>query len=331
MKYVYIFLVNLFPLFAVAQNADTTQVIITGNCWGGVKKTKVAPDTVKTIRYTCRATKMTGSSEPLFVVDGIPVDYTEVLRKLTSSDIDEIYVLKGSTSQAMFGCRAGNGAIIIITRKMKQRIFRVTDFVNGAAIGHATLRFENTKDRHLWTVMADEKGYFSTDQLKKGQSYQVTITSAGYQPLQYLFLNKSADTLTELKLSRNTITCDTVYITGIQPRTSGCGNWYRVSKAGRDILPLDINKQPLLHIFPNPVSKGQTLQVQWKPDNQPITSFRIITLDGKIVSRQQIPVKESGKNNYSLVTDTRWSAGIYFVQAVCENGRIAASGKILIQ
>ncbi|MCX6319893.1 MAG: carboxypeptidase regulatory-like domain-containing protein [Bacteroidetes bacterium] len=329
MKYVYIFLLSLFTITTVAQNPDTAKVIITGNCWGGIKKSNGAPDTVKTTRYACRVTKMTGSSEPLLVVDGIPVEYTEMLRTLNRSDIDEVYVLKSSTSQAIYGCRAFNGAIIITTRKMKQRIFRVTDFVNGAAIGHATIRFENTKDHHLWTVMADEKGCFTTDQLKSGQSYQLTITSAGYQPLQYFFRNKSADTLTELKLSRNTKNCDTAYVTGIPARTRGCG--IIITKAGRDILPLDANKQPLLGIFPNPVRKGQALQVQWKNENEPIAAVRITTLDGKIIHRQTIPLNESGKGNISLITDSRWAAGVYFLQTVCENGRIAASGKILIQ
>ncbi len=68
-------------------------------------------------------------SEPLYVVDGIPIisrtssefaiTSTNVLADLNPSDIDEVVVLKDASAAAIYGSRAANGVILITTRKGK--------------------------------------------------------------------------------------------------------------------------------------------------------------------------------------------------------------------
>lgn len=69
-------------------------------------------------------------SEPLYVVDGIPiisrtsdefsVTSTNVLADLNPSDIEEVTVLKDAYAAAIYGSRAANGVILITTKKGKR-------------------------------------------------------------------------------------------------------------------------------------------------------------------------------------------------------------------
>lgn len=76
-----------------------------------------------------------GENQPLFVVDGIPVnnstrgsggtwgglDYGSPIADINPDDIAEITVLKGPNASALYGARAGNGAIVITTKKGNSR------------------------------------------------------------------------------------------------------------------------------------------------------------------------------------------------------------------
>ncbi|HNI44490.1 MAG TPA: SusC/RagA family TonB-linked outer membrane protein, partial [Chitinophagales bacterium] len=83
-------------------------------------------------RITLRgAMSITGSNEPLFVVDGVPIDNKNYgtagdgggfdmpngIADLNPDDIASISVLKGPAASALYGSRGGNGAILITTKK----------------------------------------------------------------------------------------------------------------------------------------------------------------------------------------------------------------------
>ncbi len=75
-------------------------------------------------------TTFTGSNQPLFVVDGIPIDNGGGATPLQSGpsvsnrgidlnqeDIETISVLKGPSAAVLYGSRASNGVIVITTKK----------------------------------------------------------------------------------------------------------------------------------------------------------------------------------------------------------------------
>jgi TonB-linked SusC/RagA family outer membrane protein len=79
------------------------------------------------------ATSIGGNNQPLFVVDGIPIDnstyatrsletggggydYGNTAQDLNPDDIASISVLKGPNAAALYGARAANGAIIVTTK-----------------------------------------------------------------------------------------------------------------------------------------------------------------------------------------------------------------------
>ncbi|NEU09091.1 TonB-dependent receptor [Flavihumibacter sp. R14] len=56
------------------------------------------------------------SSEPLYVIDGVPTSDT---RSLSPSDIETITVLKDASSAAIYGAQGANGVVLITTKKGK--------------------------------------------------------------------------------------------------------------------------------------------------------------------------------------------------------------------
>ncbi len=59
-----------------------------------------------------------GNVEPLFIVDGIPVD-EDGFRSINQNDINTISVLKDAAATSIYGNRGGNGVIVITTKKGK--------------------------------------------------------------------------------------------------------------------------------------------------------------------------------------------------------------------
>ena len=82
------------------------------------------------------ATSLNGDNQPLFVIDGVPVnntlnnssqignqnvvDYGNAISDLNPDDIASISVLKGPSAAALYGSRAGNGVVLITTKTGKK-------------------------------------------------------------------------------------------------------------------------------------------------------------------------------------------------------------------
>lgn len=58
---------------------------------------------------------ITGSNDPLWVVDGIPMQSTSV--NLNPNDVQSIDVLKDASASAIYGARGSNGVIIVTTKR----------------------------------------------------------------------------------------------------------------------------------------------------------------------------------------------------------------------
>jgi len=65
------------------------------------------------------ARSLTGSNQPLYVVDGLPVSGGERAIDFNPADIESIDILKGPAASALYGLRASNGVIVITTKSGK--------------------------------------------------------------------------------------------------------------------------------------------------------------------------------------------------------------------
>jgi|SRR6185503_36763 TonB-dependent SusC/RagA subfamily outer membrane receptor len=65
------------------------------------------------------ATSFSGGTEPLYVVDGLPIQAGPggALTGINPNDIESIRVLKDAADTAMYGVRGANGVIVIKTKR----------------------------------------------------------------------------------------------------------------------------------------------------------------------------------------------------------------------
>lgn len=98
----------------------------------GVNVSKPASGVMGSSRIIIRGNgSLNGSNQPLYVIDGIPMDNTNYgqtgmwggsdggdgISSINSEDIESMSVLKGGTAAALYGSRASNGAIVITTKR----------------------------------------------------------------------------------------------------------------------------------------------------------------------------------------------------------------------
>lgn len=89
-------------------------------------------------------TELTGNNQPLYVVDGVPLDNTNFgsageqggydlgdgISAINPDDIETMTVLKGPAASALYGSRASHGVILITTKKAEQE--KVSVEYNGS-------------------------------------------------------------------------------------------------------------------------------------------------------------------------------------------------------
>ncbi len=92
-----------------------------------------------------------GTSNPLWVIDGIPVNTGDasrlqttgnLLSSLNPNDIESISVLKDAASQSIYGSRAANGVIVVTTKKGKAG---KTKFRVDTEIGQSNTAYNNPR------------------------------------------------------------------------------------------------------------------------------------------------------------------------------------------
>ena len=108
------------------------------------------------------ATSLSTDNQPLFVVDGVPisntvnnvggfgsdnrVDYGNAISDLDPESIENVTILKGPSAAALYGTRAGNGVVLITTKKSKKNEgMKVT--VTSNTVFDLPSKFVNTQNR----------------------------------------------------------------------------------------------------------------------------------------------------------------------------------------
>ncbi len=95
------------------------------------------------------------SAEPLWVLDGIPINTGDVSRLTTTAnllstlnpnDIESVTVLKDAASASIYGSRAANGVILVTTKKGKSG---KTKFNFDTEVGQSDIAYFNEKYRAL--------------------------------------------------------------------------------------------------------------------------------------------------------------------------------------
>lgn len=125
---------------SLTQGHETNPVAALQGKVAGVNIGKSSGGVNSSTRITLRGQRsLLGENQPLFVIDGIPIDNSNVQPSNSSAnlvdvgnrvgdinpeDIETLTVLKGPSAAALYGSRASNGAIIITTKTGRDAAIR---------------------------------------------------------------------------------------------------------------------------------------------------------------------------------------------------------------
>ena len=117
---------------------------------------------------------LTGSNQPLYVIDGVPmsngvggyqglnnsIDFGNAAADINPDDIESITVLKGASATALYGSRAGNGAILVTTKRGSQNEKTIVTY-DGSFQAMSVLRIPQLQNKfgQGWFYSYDEN-YF---------------------------------------------------------------------------------------------------------------------------------------------------------------------------
>src|SRR5947199_3739070 len=147
------------------------------------------------------ATSVNASSEPLYVVDGVPLGNgaggglsagRDPLNYLNPNDIESITVLRDASAAAIYGSNAANGVVLITTKGSKGRqgtgveystsgsvssVTRLPDVLNAAQFAAAVAQYAPTRVASLLGASTDWFGLI--DRTAYGQQHDLAFSSAG--------------------------------------------------------------------------------------------------------------------------------------------------------
>ena len=97
------------------------------------------------------AASINASNDPLYVVDGVPVDN---LRGINPTDVANIEVLKDAASAAIYGSRGSNGVVLVTTKRGKKGAAKLQfSGYTGMQLAESRLKVQSAED---WIQMRKE-------------------------------------------------------------------------------------------------------------------------------------------------------------------------------
>jgi len=156
-------------------------------------------------------TSMRGVTNPLYVIDGFPVEntkyntngtITENLPGLNLEDIESITVLKDAAAASIYGARAANGVVVIVTKKPKKGKVQISASSTLTISSDAVYTGNLTSSADI--IDLEKEWEIRNPKLKDANSgaYAANLlTNAGYQSQGIkAILAKYAGTLTQAQL-----------------------------------------------------------------------------------------------------------------------------------
>ena len=134
-----------------------------------------------------------GGNEPLYVVDGVPVD-VDNMNSINPADIEGLTILKDAAAAALYGSRGANGVVIITTKKGKNKNSAVSIDTRSGFAARAVKDYDFIKNEAKY-YEAYYQGLKNTYMFNVGQDAATASQNAvnnlitGDQGLQYNAFN----------------------------------------------------------------------------------------------------------------------------------------------
>lgn len=141
-------------------------------------------------------TSISASNEPLYVVDGVPV---QDINGLAPTDIQDMQILKDASSSAIYGSRAANGVVLITTkqgRKNEEAKISINSYVGVSEVANKINSLNTAQYKELMDEMkkitlpaglTDRTDWYKeTFRTSFNRNYQVSISDATEKTSYYL-------------------------------------------------------------------------------------------------------------------------------------------------
>lgn len=138
---------------------------------------------------------ITASSDPLYVIDGVPTTDT---RSLNPADIESVSILKDASSAAIYGASGANGVVLVTTRKGKAgpARFEFNAYAGYASVWKKLDVLNGAQYRDLMTEMGyitdwdkyNHNTNWQDEIFRKGtsQNYQLSVSGKNDKTTYYL-------------------------------------------------------------------------------------------------------------------------------------------------
>lgn len=134
---------------------------------------------------------ISASNDPLFVIDGVP--YDGAISNINMDDVESISALKDAGSTALYGSRAGNGVVIITTKKGRKNRNNLSLKASYGTVSRGLQEYERvgTNDYYplIWQAVRNGLAYASTTTPTAAQLATASTTASntiknilGYNP-----------------------------------------------------------------------------------------------------------------------------------------------------
>jgi TonB-linked SusC/RagA family outer membrane protein len=185
-------------------NSNNTNIInsISGKVAGVIVTPSSGAAGASTFIEIRGSTSLTGNNQPLFVVDGIPIQsggggggvdgvaLSDRAIDLNPDDIETMTVLKGGAATALYGLRASNGVILITTKKGSNNTKMKVDFHTSVSFD----RISQTQKRQDKYAQGSSEGYVAYLEWANGQKYNHVASPADGQPYRNVSWGARLDT-----------------------------------------------------------------------------------------------------------------------------------------
>lgn len=135
-----------------------------------------------------------GAIKPMYVVDGLPTNNSDVLKLLNSEKVQEVKILKDAAATAIYGARAKNGVIIITTKNLNRKEKRELKKLmkeQPAASNDSTIHFKplHTPEPNTEDYSSFEENKFESPKTAPLSTFSIDVDNASYTNIRRFINN----------------------------------------------------------------------------------------------------------------------------------------------
>lgn len=279
----------------------------------------VGPDSPVRVSIRCQTTR--SSKPPLFVVNGIPADSSDMAR-LDPNTILTIDILKSGP-----GILCSQPRDVVIIKTKSNRHLTILDADDNQVLEGATVKILPDKRLKAASLsIADKNGEIDLSQLEPKQEYKMEVSCIGYKTKTVVITGKETNYAAKLekdykKLSDLTVVAYPI----IRCRSLTCTCPGTIIKTLNSPEKENVSSFAFV-IYPNPVSVSGSITL--KASQLIEGKAEVINSSGQVIQSINF---ESNKSLCSTVALTSVSSGVYFVRLTNTKTQKSVTGKLIVQ